>query len=171
MSAFIVHKDSIDLLVTAVIMAGLRGDRETPSDASLQVIAHADEMGALLWSKNVEAVNRLYGAEQEVPSYEWLPVFELMGLDLTPDQLVQIEKTRRTLQEQSRVDVSWATSPAKRLLDALGLAVAQGLEGWPQSPSTDSGRADYAGIDYAAAAWSRDRGFPSLTRPSGQAQN
>lgn len=169
MSTFIVHKDSIDLVVTAVIMAGLRGDRDTPSDASREAIAHADDMGQLLWEENVAAVNRRYGTTESAPAYEWRPILELMGVDLTPEHLVQVEKTRRSLEEQSRDHVDWPTSRAKRLLCALQSAIDRGLEGWPRIPMP--GGDDFAGIDQAVGAWSRDQGFPALARPSGQSQN
>lgn len=171
MSAHIVHKDSIDLIVTAVIMAGLHGDREIPSQASREVIAHADDMGQLLWLENVAAVNRLYGTTEQAPAYQWQPILELMGLDLTPQQLVQIERTRRSLDEQSRGHVDWPASRAKRLLDALKAAIDHGLDGWPRVPLACSpGKDDFAGIEQAVDSWSRDRGFPTLAHPSGQSQ-
>lgn len=171
MSAFIVHQDSIDLIVTAVIMAGLHGDRELPSNASREAIEHADDMGQLLWQENVNAVNDAYGTEKLAAAYEWRPIFELMGLDLTPEHLIQIEKTRRELEEQSRDNAGWSTSRAKRLLEALRSAVDHGLEGWPRVPRPgNSEDKDFVGIDQAVAAWSRDQGFPTLARPFGQSQ-
>lgn len=172
MSAFIVHKDSIDLIVTAVIIAGLRGDRDVPSDASRQVIAHADDMGQILWRSNVAAVNKLYGTDEIPPQYEWRPILELMGLDLTPDQLIQIERTRRALVEQCADDPTWSTSSAKRLLNVLEVAVAKSLTGWPRVPLTGSTyETDYVGIAQTSDAWSREQSFQTLTRPAGQAQN
>jgi hypothetical protein len=172
MTAFIVHKDSIDLIVTAVIIAGLHGDRDIPSEASKKVIAHADDMGEILWRANVAAVNNLYGTDEISPPYEWRPILELMGLDLTPDQLIQIERTRRALEQQSSDHPDWPTSPAKRLLEALGGAVSKALTGWPRLPlASNSRETDYAGIAQATDAWSRNQGFRMLTRPAGQAQN
>ena len=172
MSAFIVHKDSIDLIVTAVIMAGLHGDKDTPSAASYKAIEQADDMGQLLWQENFAAVNHLYGTEEQAPAYVWRPILELMGPDLTPEQLVQLEKTRRGIEEQSRDHASWVTSRAKRLLEELRSAIEHGLDGWPRVPRTGHpGEHDFAGINQVVDSWTRDKGFPTLARPSGQSQN
>ena len=123
MSSFLVNRDTIDLLVTAVTMGRIPHDREPVDLPPAAAVRQADHIGRLLWSMNHAAVNRRYGTDTQPPDYEWRPVLELIG-QITPEQLVQIEKSRRTLAAQCEDHPDWGTSPARRLLDALERAIA-----------------------------------------------
>ena len=147
--------DTIDLVVSAIIIAGLRGDKSEISETSKAVVAHADDMGQLLQDGIREATVVRGRIAEPVPAYQWQPVLGLMGFEITPHQLLQIERCRRTIAEFTQAMPTWESSRAKRLLDALGGAIDHGLQNWPREAQPTTGRLDYRGIDDTTAQWSR----------------
>lgn len=162
MSAFIVHKDTIDLILTAIIAAGIDHSPK-PTPASRTVINHADEMGQLLWDENVVSVNYRYNRSDVAPRYSWQPVAQLLSGDSEPRLWLQVEKARRCLEYQSCEHVGWETSRAKHLLDLLEASITHRLEAWPRTPlQWAPDRLDYRGIDEADWHWTRDDGFQAV---------
>jgi hypothetical protein len=145
-----IHKDCIDLLVSAIIVGGLHGDRAEISPASRAAAAHADDMGRILWSAVAVAVSRRSPELVTAPEYEWRPVSELMGLWLAPEQLLQVERTRRFVLEATRGFDGWHTARSTRLLQLLAAAVEHGLQDFPRDKS-----GDYWGIELLEPEWRR----------------
>lgn len=152
----LVHKDSIDLLVSAVIVAGLRGDREEISAASRAAVAHADDMGRILWNAAAIAASRRSPERIIAPEYEWQPVADLMGLSLHAEQLLQVECTRRHVLEATRGFDGWLMARSTRLLQMLAGAVEHGLQDFPRG---DDG--DYRGIEMLEPVWRRADTVPA----------
>lgn len=163
MRASIINRDIIDLIVTAITMGRIPPERELPMRDAVLSVRHADDMGRTLWAANHAAANEGRDGELmlEPPAYEWRPVLELIGARISSEQLIQIERTRRYLVEQSRQAPDWEDHLANRLLIALGQAIAIALNSWPTDG--DDGRA-YEGLDDAVAEWSRDAGFAQISR-------
>lgn len=147
--------DTIDLVVSAIIIAGLRGDKSEISATSKAVVAHADDMGQLLQDGIRQATVVRGSIADPVPAYQWQPVLGLMGFEISPHQLLQIERCRRTIVEFTQAMPSWESSHAKRLLDALGGAIDHGLQNWPREVQPETGRSDYRGLSGTTAQWSR----------------
>ena len=161
----IVPRDSIDLLVTAVIMAGFSAAGDISPSTAREAVQHADTLGEMLWRENFAAAAHLNDAGPSMPVYEWRPVLELIGTDTTPEQLLQIERTRRCLERNSQDQPGGTTSRARRLHETLAAAIDQGLHGWPKALQVDElGQEDFAGIDQAVDHWTRSIGFLSISR-------
>ncbi|MCS5524810.1 hypothetical protein NY551_18905 [Curtobacterium flaccumfaciens pv. oortii] len=150
MSELLIHKDCIDLLVSAIIVGGLHGDRAEISPASRAAVAHADDMGRILWNAVAVAASRRSSGRVVAPEYEWRPVAELMGLSLRPAQLLQVERTRRFVLEATRGFDGWLMARSTRLLQMLAAAVEHGLQGFPRGED-----GDYRGIEMLEPQWRR----------------
>lgn len=157
MSAYIVNRDIIDLLVTLAVTRRI-GTKESEGSELRAVVDHADHYGRVLWQANYDAFNQVTGADAETPRYEWLPVMELVVGEVTPEQLVQIERSRRTLVEQSQSAPGWIGSEARKFLELLGRVIDKGLESWSRVGSLE--RLDYAGLRAADPHWTRAAGLP-----------
>lgn len=145
-----IHKDCIDLLVSAIIVGGLHGDHSEISSASRAAVAHADDMGRILWKAVAVAESRRSSEDVVAPEYEWRPVSELMGLSLHPAQLLQVERTRRFVLEATRGFDGWLMARSTRLLQMLAAAVEHGLQDFPRDVS-----GDYRGIEQIEPRWRR----------------
>ncbi len=100
MSAWVVSKQHIDLLVSA-----LRTFEIAPTGKSV------DEIGRELWGENVSSVNYRYGAEDETPPYTFtMP-------DLTT--VTVIYKQARCYDYQSCEHPQWEASTAYRWINLL----------------------------------------------------
>lgn len=167
MSAFTINKDTIDLVVSAAVIGG-RPTHDPGPEAARDLVAHADRIGQKLWDANYAAVNHRYGLSDPVPTYEWAPVAELMGYSISPEKMIQIERSRLCIAEQSCDYPRWDGSSARVFLDRLGEAIARRLTDWPMVPSVEhSGVMEYAGLSDAAEVWERGLGFKSIARPAG----
>ena len=120
------------------------------------MLRHADQLGQLL----VNADTHQSTASQP---YAWTPVFEfVVSPSMSPGQLVQVEKSRRELEQRLQEFAGWSSSPAKRLLQTLGAAIAHSLRDWPMAPEATSSRLDYFGMSEARAGWTRGDGFEAI---------
>jgi hypothetical protein len=158
LSAFIVNRDTIDLLVTLAVMRRVGTKRPEPPELVTAVVEHADHYGRVLWQANHDAHDHVTGTATPLPRYEWLPVMELIVGEVTGEQLVQIERSRRTLLEQSQSAPGWAGSEARKFLEILGRVIDQGLESWTRVGSAD--QRDYVGLRFADPHWTRSAGLP-----------
>lgn len=142
-----VPKDTIDLLITAIVAAGLRGDHGPATQASQTVIDHADAIGRLLWRDDANGQH-----------YEWQPVAKVMTAAPIHTTLLQVERSRRFVFDRHSEHPDWATSSAKRILDLLGESVAHALLAWPKDAAGDP-----IGLNERVGPWTRAHG---LTRPT-----
>lgn len=145
MSAWIVSKTHIDLLVTA----GLHRIRYTPlrwmdpqnqQDWQVLTMDTADAVGSMLWAENVASVSFRYPDE---------PAETLPGPnDFTPEQIssyhlqaiagpidpVTVLKNIHCYEYQSCEHPQWSSSQARRFCWALSSALVHGLPGYEQAP-------------------------------------
>lgn len=161
MRAFIVNRDTIDLLITLAVTRRIRPGHQEPEQVLTAVVDHADHYGTVLWQANHAAYRQSTGSTVETPPYEWRPVMELIVGHATGEQLVQIERSRRTLVEQSQAAPDWEGSDAATFLDLLRRVIQQGLSNWARVPTLEvPTRDDYAGLRAAEPHWTRDVGLP-----------
>lgn len=161
MSAFIVNRDTIDLLITLAVTRRIRAGHQETERVLTAVVDHADHYGAVLWEANHAAHRQSSGSTVEAPPYEWRPVMELIVGDVTGEQLVQIERSRRTLVEQSQAAPDWEGSDAATFLDLLRRVIEQRLSSWARVPTLEvPTRADYAGLRATDPHWTREAGLP-----------
>lgn len=165
MNSHLATKDTIDLVVTAAVL-GTKKPNGTDHDSATDVVL-ADRIGQVLWDANYASASTARGIEIPAPTYVWQPVFDLMwqeGVDqpdysLTIAQLLQIERSRLFLSENSREHAGWETSQARLFLQQLDLAITSRLRNWPCIPAEDPGVLEYLGLRAATATWTRARGF------------
>ncbi len=161
MRAFIVNRDTIDLLITLAVTRRIRAGHQEPEQVLTAVVDHADHYGTVLWEANHAAHRQSTGIALETPPYEWRPVMELIVGDVTGEQLVQIERSRRTLVEQAQAAPDWEGSVAATFLDLLRRVIEQGLSTWVRVPTLGvPTRDDYAGLRAAEPHWTRSVGLP-----------
>jgi len=150
------NRDAIDLIVSAIVMFGLDGHPPKPCAQEHQMLRHADQLGQLL-------VNADTHQSTASPMYEWTPVFEfVVSPAMAPGQLVQVEKSRREIEHRLQELPGWTSSPAKRLLQTLGAAIAHSLRDWPMALEAESNRLDYFGMGEARPDWTRADGFDAI---------
>ena len=100
MSAWTVSKGHIDILVNALVKAGLSGN---VTGSLRQEVA--DEIGRRLWRENVRSVNYRYNERKRTPEY----VAELTDAELRPeDVLAAIHCYQYQACERPDWDKSWA---------------------------------------------------------------
>ena len=121
MSAWIVSKKHIDLLVGAALAHGLAGRRDT-----------ADELGAALWEENYASVNYRYadcsGRDLQLcPSYHYDPSTP------TSDPVVLL-KQLDCYEYQTCEHQGWLDSRARQLCSALRSAAIHSLPGYKAAP-------------------------------------
>lgn len=85
MSAWLVSKDHIDLLVTAAINCGALEQREISHLAGAPAFIRdfsADQVGKALWDANQRSLTARYGdrATRTLPAYRWAAVTEAAAL-------------------------------------------------------------------------------------------
>lgn len=170
MTVFLAPKDTIDLIVTAAVI-GTRRENDDPERVRF-LADRADEIGQQLWTANYASVNAARGSEIPVPIYAWQPVFDLIwqtdrdqaDYSLTPEQTLQIERSRLFLSENSREYPEWETSEACKFLEQLGTAVEARLSGWPIAQGEDPGVLEFRGLSAVNPRWTRNAGFPETSR-------
>jgi hypothetical protein len=168
MRALPVHRDTIDLLVTAAFISSPdtalqpRGSLAIVSEgrAPQRVLAGADQMGQLLWDENYASVRFAEKCAIAAPLYEWRPVAELMTSHVEVEQVLQIERSRLYLMETSCHHPEWDDSAARTFLRRLGLAVESRLAVHPRVLSPEvAGVVEYEGLSRAVDDWQRTVGF------------
>lgn len=155
MRAFPVNRDTVDLLVTAAFITIPTRPTDTPPD----LVAHADQMGQLLWDENHCSVSYAIGEWITAPAYEWQPVAEICH-PADDEQLLQIERCRLLFAEVSCHHEAWDDSPARELIERLGDAIARRLAHRTLVDSPEHlGVKEYEGLSRAAEIWDREVGF------------
>lgn len=168
MAITLAPKDTIDLLVTAAVLGARRENEEDTRD----LVRRADEVGQRLWEANYASASHARGIPIPPPAYTWEPVFDLIwqpsrdqeDFSLTPQQALQIERSRLFVSENSREHPDWDDSPARAFLHQLGAAVESFLHGWPTGPGEDAGTLEFRGLSDAEPRWTRRTGFPGVTQ-------
>src|SRR5437879_998359 len=105
MSAWIVGKDHIDLMVSAALrMVGW-------NPKYVNVAETADLLGQRLWEENHRSINHRYNEGEETPEYHWTPVAELdEGAELRGEVLVQVVHNAHCYEYQSCEHPGWKDS-------------------------------------------------------------
>lgn len=165
MRAFILNKDTVDLVVSAGII-GRRPDDQSP-ETSKRLASTADAVGQSLWDENYAALRSVYGTEDQAPSYKWLPVLDLMDFTITDNQCLQIERSRRCLTELSENSPQWQGSLAQRFLGDLGDAIKARL-GESTLEGLERATADFEGMENTSEIWHRSIGLkPAIDHRNG----
>jgi hypothetical protein len=119
MSAYQVHPDTIDLLVTAAAAWRLSFDnREGTDSASLCATTHRDQAGQLLTNENARSVNYRYNETYDSPSYN----YQFVDLDRAAVAMpvaVLVLASVRCLRYQSCDTPNYAETCAARFLDRI----------------------------------------------------
>lgn len=147
-----IHIDSIDLLVTAAL--ALTDDSSTDPEA---LVIAADATGTTLTSALT--------ASQEVDGYRWQPIAEVLTEDLVDELLPQIERTRLAYIEAACAGGGWALSPARRLVDQLGVEIRTRLDRGTTDPNV--GILTSSELEETVADWRRPtiHAHSNLTNP------
>lgn len=111
------HRDSIDLLVTAAV-AALSDDDELATHHE-RLVTSADTLGQILTDAALAA---------SAEPYKWQPVAELLTPTLVDELIVQLERTRLAYIDACSTDGDWAHSPARRYIDRLGTSIRARLD-------------------------------------------
>ena len=142
MSAWIVTRAHIDVLVLAGVQFGVPYDPDQPGAIGPGILVAA---GTDLWSENHRSVNYRYGEDSEPPTYP-APAAEVI---LDP---VAVVKAVDCFACQSCEHPGWQTSRAADYCHRLPAAALTGL---PLEPGDPDGRLYPLGYD--EAAWGIDR--------------
>ncbi len=111
------HRDSIDLLVTAAVAALTNDDELTTHHERL--VTDADTLGQILTDAALAASGE---------PYKWQPVAELLTPTLVDDLVLQLERTRLAYIDACSKTGDWAHSPAHRYIDRLGMSIRARLD-------------------------------------------
>ena len=152
MSAYVVEKDVIDLIVTATLTL-------SPVDIAAQV--DPDACGSSLWAENFASVNYRYTENETPTAYTFESVPEISrGQQLKGGHLVQILKTIDNYVYQSCEHPGWPESAAYKLTEALKQSLEAMLLLWPKGELTYmGGPMTYTGMSSATWGFDRADGF------------
>ena len=114
MSAWIVSKKHIDLLVEAAKLAQMNG-------------VEADQLGQTLWEENHKSVNCRYSETRPTPTYKFKPT----GIPFDP---VVVIKQVNCLEYQSCEHDGWKDSKARQFCEELRNEMISMLPGYDKAP-------------------------------------
>ncbi len=112
-----IHRDSIDLLVTAAVAALSNDDELTTHHERL--VTDADTLGQILTDAALAASGE---------PYKWQPVAELLTPTLVDELVLQLERTRLAYIDACSEGGDWGSSPARRYIDRLGSSIRMRLD-------------------------------------------
>lgn len=118
------HRDSIDLLVTAAV-AALSDDDELATHHE-RLVTSADTLGQILTDAALAA---------SAEPYKWQPVAELLTPTLVDELILQLERTRLAYIDACSKAGDWAHSPAHRYIDRLGTSIRARLDRGTTDPN------------------------------------
>lgn len=118
------HRDSIDLLVTAAV-AALSDDDELATHHE-RLVTSADTLGQILTDAALAA---------SAEPYKWQPVAELLTPTLVDELILQLERTRLAYIDACSKAGDWAHSPAHRYIDRLGTSIRTRLDRGTTDPN------------------------------------
>ncbi|MFJ2535835.1 hypothetical protein [Microbacterium maritypicum] len=119
-----IHRDSIDLLVTAAVAALSNDDELTAHHERL--VTDADALGQILTDAALAA---------SAEPYKWQPVAELLTPTLVDELILQLERTRLAYIDACSTAGDWAHSPAHRYIDRLGTSIRARLDRGTTDPN------------------------------------
>jgi hypothetical protein len=111
------HRDSIDLLVTAAVAA--LGDDDELTTHHERLVTSADTLGQILTDAALAASGE---------PYKWQPVAELLTPTLVDELVLQLERTRLAYIDDCSRAGDWGNSPARRYIDRLGASIRVRLD-------------------------------------------
>lgn len=160
MSTEVVRSDTIDLLVSALMVLGLSPDPKKPLPTGEQCVTRiADGVGRDLAEANLDAVSLSEGSNPPEAAYRWRPVMEVaLRYTLSPAVAVQVEAARRHVVRNCAAHPGWEQSQARQIAARLGESLRRGpLQHWPRET-----HGDFRGIAACTPGWTREDGFPTL---------
>lgn len=160
MSTVLVSDDTIDLLVSALMLLGLSPDPAKPMPTGAQCVTHvADGIGRELSDANLDAVSLAEGTNPPRSTYRWQPIMEIgLSYVLQPTVALQVEASRRHYVRNCASHPGWNQSQARQIVARLGESLRRGpLQRWPRASHGDLQR-----LQECEPAWTRDSGFAGL---------
>jgi hypothetical protein len=119
MSAYQVHSDTIDLLITAADAWRLTFENREGTDAArLHACSHRDEAGQLLTDENARSVNYRYREDETAPKYSYRFI-SLESAAVGMPVAVLVLGSVRCLRYQSCEAPDYAETRAARFLDGI----------------------------------------------------
>lgn len=118
------HRDSIDLLVTAAV-ATLTDDDELTTHHE-RLVTSADTLGQILTDAALTT---------STEPYKWQPVAELLTPARVDELIVQLERTRLAYIDACSTNSDWAHSPARRYIERLGTSICIRLDRGTTDPA------------------------------------
>lgn len=160
MATVLVSEDTIDLLVSALMILGLSPDPAKPLPTGTLGVTHvADGIGRELSDANLDAVSLAEGTNPPRSTYRWQPILEI-GLSylLQPAVALQVEVARRHYVRNCASHPGWEQSQARQIVARLGESLRKGpLLRWPRA-----GHGELQGLRNYEPAWTREIGFAGL---------
>lgn len=160
MAAALVSDDTIDLLVSALMILGLSPDPAKPMPTGSQCVTHvADGIGRELSDANLDAVSLAEATNPPRSTYRWQPIMEVaLSYLLQPTVALQVEAARRHYVRNCASHPGWEQSQARQIVARLGESLRKGpLLRWPRE-----NHGDLRGIRKCEPAWTRENGFAGL---------
>lgn len=129
MSAWVVSKLDIDILVTATRDAG-------GVEAGREYAFNGTELGKMLWTENVNSVAYRYDMPKRHASEhaDYLAAVEAYEFEPFAAKPVAIAKIARCYDYQSCEHPAWDASPSKRIVDGLMERYSDKLPGYDRMP-------------------------------------
>ena len=116
MSAYIVHDDTIDLLISAADAWRIKFEGEDGND--LHACTNRDEAGQLLLDENYRSVNARYDHENPAPRYSWRHVSLELAAVAMPIPVLVLGSVR-CLRYQSCETNDYSDTRAAKFLDRI----------------------------------------------------
>lgn len=160
MATVLVSDDTIDLLVSALMILGLSPDPAKPMPTGAQCVTHvADGIGRELSDANLDAVSLAEGTNPPRSTYRWRPILEIgLGYVLQPTVALQVEAARRHYVRNCASHPGWDQSQARQIVARLGESLRKGpLLRWPRAS-----HGDLQSLQKYEPAWTREIGFAGL---------
>lgn len=126
MSAYLVSKQNIDVLVSGLILH----DVWIPTTNKLAKEMDPDVLGRVLWAENVASL--IYRYRDDMSDYMFVPEYKFSGVpNLTPGMIAKI---MHCYEYQSCEHPTWEQSDAYKIITALAHELLKSLPGYNEAP-------------------------------------
>lgn len=161
MSAFIISKDTVDLLTTAaMVVTGILG-KPTNDAADITAVSTADQTGQMLVDANFASVNYRYSEDEKPYAYTWQPVSELTESTVSPYVWLQVFNAAGCYEYQACEIPEWTESEACKFIELIREFIDVALTGWPKiNVRHRPEKQEWSGLNQCSWDWTRDKGFP-----------
>lgn len=168
MSAFVVHKDLIDLIVTASLVIATPLGKIDHGPIPEEITSVADKMGQILTDANYASVNHLYNENTTPEVYSWIPVLEVVDDNESTGIWMQIHQACQCFAYQSCETPDWETSGAHQYIETIQQYAAETLRTHPKSRAYAGAPLEWNGIEKCSWGWTRSDGFPGSLDSNGE---